>query len=404
LKKGKFRLSGFYSNHMRDANVTVVDSSSGQPRDFSSFSETGYHRLSKEILNKNVLRETRIGGNLNFRNSFLSIGFTGIKSHWSASLNPEIHPYSRFTLRGNDNLVLGIDFQALWRDLFFFGEASRSWNGGMAFLSGIQVNTNQGTLFSISVRDYQRNYQNLLSNAIGQNSSNSNEEGILFSFNAAILPRLGLSGYADVYRFPWLKYRNDNSSLGKEFQVQADFIAVKSVTMYFRFRTRYGQINDPENVKIINVPASVSKTTLRYQANWQVSSAAVLRTRVEWLQDRIGNSKPLSGYLISQTFSYKIPDRRLSVGLLYALFDTDSYNERIYAYESDVPYGYSVPAYYGKGLRCLVLAGWGPFRFLEFWVRYAHTWYSDRNIIGTGLDQISGNTKSEVEVQIRFRF
>ncbi|MCX6243508.1 MAG: helix-hairpin-helix domain-containing protein [Bacteroidetes bacterium] len=403
LKKGRFRFSGFWSNHRRDANVTVVDSISGQPSDFSTFTETGYHRLPKEILNKNVLRETRIGGNLNFRNSFLSVGLTGIRSHWSASLNPEIHPYSRFALRGKENLVLGIDLQALWRDLFFFGEASRSQNGGMAFLSGIQANA-EGVLFSLTYRNYQRNYQNLLSNAIGQNSTNSNEEGILFSFSAAILPRLGLSGYADIYRFPWLKYRNDNPSLGKEFQVQADLSAVKSVIMYLRFRTRSGQINDGENVRMVNVPASVRSTSLRYQAKWQVGSATALRTRVEWLQSRTGNAKPGSGYLISQDLSYKIQKPRISFSFLYALFDTDSYNERIYAYESDVPYGYSVPAYSGKGLRFLLLVGWNPFRFLDFWVRYAHTWYSDRNVIGTGLDQVSGNTKSEMEVQVRFRF
>jgi hypothetical protein len=41
---------------------------------------------------------------------------------------------------------------------------------------------------------------------------------------------------------------------------------------------------------------------------------------------------------------------------------------------------------------------------MDFWVRYAQTWYSDRNVIGTGLDLINGNTKSDVEVQLRIRF
>jgi hypothetical protein len=404
LKKGRFRFSGFYSYHKRDANMTVADTISGEAKYFSSFTETGYHRLPKEIAKKNVLPETLYGGNLTFRNSFLLVGFTGLKSHWNASLNPEIHPYSIYTFRGNDNMNLGIDFQLLWKDAYLFGEVSRSLNGGMAFLSGIHVNADPQLLFSLSVRDYQRNYQNLLSNAIGQNSINANEEGVLFSFAAAIAPQLGLSGYMDIYRFPWLKYRNDNPSMGKEFQVKADLTAGKFVSMYLRFRTRSGQVNNPEGTRMVNVPAGVKSFSLRYQANWQISSASVVKTRIEWLENRTGEGRPYSGYLISQDLSYKFPARKLSLSFLYTLFDTDSYNERIYAYESDVPYGYSVPAYAGRGIRCLLLAGWNPFRFLDFWVRYAHTWYSDRNIIGTGLDQISGDTKSELEIQVRLRF
>jgi hypothetical protein len=32
-------------------------------------------------------------------------------------------------------------------------------------------------------------------------------------------------------------------------------------------------------------------------------------------------------------------------------FETDSYNSRIYAYENDVLYSYSIPAFYDKGFR-----------------------------------------------------
>jgi hypothetical protein len=404
LKKAGFRLTGFFSDHRRDATSFVMDTASGEGSHFSSFNETGYHRLPKEILNRNAVREMLYGGNLNFRNTFLSIGFTGFRSQWSASTEPLVHPYSLFTFHGKENLNLGIDFQFLWKDIFLFGEVSRSRNSGMALLSGIQVNANPGLQFSVSVRDYQRNYQDLLSNAIGQNSSNANEEGILVAFSAAVARRLGLSGYLDLYRYPWLKYRNDNPSEGKEFGLQADLTPGRSVGMYLRGRYRSGQINGTGMARMVNVPVRVSSTALRYHVTWQVSGAVVLKSRFEWLRNRTGDNKPQTGYLFSQDLSCKLVRRKMTATFLYALFDTDSYNERIYAYESDVPYGYSVPAYSGKGIRCLLLAGWDPWRFLDLWVRYAHTWYADRNSIGTGPEQISGDTKSELEIQVRFRF
>jgi hypothetical protein len=404
LKKWNFRLSLFYSNHKRDANVTTPDTITGDDRSVSSFSETGYHRIPREIEDKNTLRETILGGNINFRNSFLSIGFTGFRSHWNASLESKIYPYNIYNFRGNENLNFGIDFQASIRNSYLFGECSRSRNGGMAILAGMQVDPDPRLMFSLSLRDYQRNYQDLLSDALGQNSTNANEEGILFTFNAAISPGLGLTGYADLYRFRWLKYRTDSPSHGSEYQLQSDYAAGKFIKMILRFRLRSKEINVPETSRPVNILEEVTSMTLRYQADCQVSDFLVLKSRFDWLRNRTGNLSPAFGYLLSQDLSYKLPVKHLSLTLLYALFDTDSYNERIYAYESDVLYGYSVPAYSGKGLRCYILIGWSPWRWLDLWVRYAQTWYSDRNVIGTGLDQINGKTKSEVEIQTRFRF
>lgn len=404
MKKWNYRLSLFYSNHKRDANITVADTLTGDAWSISSFSETGYHRMPRELEDKNTLRETILGGNINFRNSFLSLGITGFRSHWNASLEPRTYPYNIFTFRGKENLNFGIDIQASLKNAFLFGECSRSRNGGMAFLSGIQVNPDPRLMFSLSLRDYQSNYQDLLSNALGQNSANANEQGFLFTFNAGIAPGLGLTGYADLYRFPWLKYRTDSPSRGSEYQLQSDFTAGKFVKMYLRFRIRSKQINVPENLRPVNILEEGTTMTVRYQADWQVSDFLILKSRFEWLRNRNGNLSPANGYLLSQNLSYKLPVKHFSLIFLYALFDTDSYNERIYAYESDVLYGYSVPSYSGKGLRCFLLAAWSPFRWLDLWVRYAQTWYSDRNVISAGLDLINGNTKSEVEIQSRIRF
>ena len=280
----------------------------------------------------------------------------------------------------------------------------RSQNGGMAWLAGFQFFPDDRLNISLTGRNYQRNYQDLLSNAIGQNSAKSNEEGVQFTFNAGIAPGLGLTGYADLYRFPWLKYRTDSPSRGSEYQLQSDYTAGKFVKMYLRFRFRSKQINASENTGPVNILEEGTSMTLRYQADWQVSNFMNLKSRFEWLRNRNGNISPGYGYLLSQILSGKLPGKHFSLAFLYALFDTDSYNERIYAYESDVLYGYSVPSYSGKGLRCCLLAEWSPFRWLDLWVRYAQTWYSDRNVIGSGLDMINGNTKSEVEVQLRTRF
>jgi hypothetical protein len=404
LKGWNFRLSLFLSSHKRDANMLTADTSDRDEPSFSAFTETGYHRLPKEIDDKNSLHESIYGGNLNFRNQFLSIGITGFRSRWSAELNPKTQPYNIFNFRGRENLNVGMDFQASIKNTFVFGECSMSANGGTAFLTGIQVNPDPRLMFSLAIRDYQRNYQDLLSNAMGQNSTNSNEEGVLFTFSAGILPKLDLTGYVDLFRFPWLKYRTDDPSQGSEYQLQTDYTCSGPVKMHFRFRARSKQLNAPPDLRPVHTLEEVRSISWIYQADCQVSDALQLKSRFDLLRNRNGAASPAFGYLISQNLAFKLPKSHLTINFLYALFDTDTYNERIYAYENDVLYGYSVPAYFGKGIRYMLLLSWSPSRWFEIWAKYGQTWYSDRNTIGSGLDLINGSTKSEVELQVRLKF
>ena len=71
-------------------------------------------------------------------------------------------------------------------------------------------------------------------------------------------------------------------------------------------------------------------------------------------------------------------------------FNTGSWDSRIYMYESDVLYGFSVPALYGKGFRSYINMRYAPFQSLDLWVRFACT--------------AGGSFSCESKVQVRFRF
>ena len=85
-------------------------------------------------------------------------------------------------------------------------------------------------------------------------------------------------------------------------------------------------------------------------------------------------------------------------------FETDSYNSRMYAYEDDILYSFSIPVFYGKGYRYYFNIKYDINKKLSFWMRWSQTIYKDQNTIGTGLDQINGNTKSTLELQGIYTF
>jgi hypothetical protein len=74
---------------------------------------------------------------------------------------------------------------------------------------------------------------------------------------------------------------------------------------------------------------------------------------------------PQHGFLIYQDVVYKAAELPLQITGRFCLFDGDSYDARIYTYENDVLYVYSVPAFYNQGIRWYLMAHYTLVRGVE---------------------------------------
>lgn len=174
--------------------------------------------------------------------------------------------------------------------------------------------------------------------------------------------------------------------------------------MYGRIRTRErGASLRLESANIDQV-VNEKQQAYRYNISYKVNKSWDIDSRVEFSQYQQGELPKEFGYLIYQDVTYKSLGSPISFSLRYALFDTDSYNSRIYAYENSVLYAFAIPAYNGRGTRFYLSTKYHISRGLDLWVRYAQTYYADRNEIGSSKELITGNTKSEVIAQLRLKF
>jgi predicted porin len=95
---------------------------------------------------------------------------------------------------------------------------------------------------------------------------------------------------------------------------------------------------------------------------------------------------------------------KFSGNIRFAIFETSGFDTRVYAFENDVLYAYSVPAYQGKGIRFYVNGRYKLSRNTDLWIRYAMINYTNQETIGTGGDLIEGNKRSDIRLQLRFQF
>jgi hypothetical protein len=394
----------FFSHKKIDGNI-IDTSATGVPSTISSLQQTGYHTTAGELYDKHSVTQTITGGNVTYKSRKLNIGITAIDYQLDKNFNRAFSPYNQFEFSAKHNFNFGIDYNYVLRNFNFFGEQALSKNGGMAFINGVLVYLDERFYFTIIHRNYQRNYQNLMSNAYSQNSSSANEKGIYTGVTVRPLKNYTLLIYYDRFEFPWLKYQVNAPSYGNEYAAQLNYTPSKKVAIYVRAKVIHKQKNTSTANAIIDYPVNYNQTNYRFNISYEAAPSVKLRSRVELVNYQLQGNKTQHGYLAYQDIIYNKMGSALSLTLRYALFETDSYDTRIYAYENDVQGYYSIPSYYYRGSRFYAMVNYNITRNMELWLRYSETFYDNRNIISEGsLTEINGNTKSEVRAQMMFKF
>jgi hypothetical protein len=279
-----------------------------------------------------------------------------------------------------------------------------SKNGGKAFVNGVLISLDPRLSFTVMHRYYQRNFQNLLSNGFAESSTAANEKGVYIGLVAKPTNRTTITGYYDRFEFPWLKYQVNAPSYGNDYMAQFNYTPSKKIDMYVRIRTRDKQKNTSD-AAVIDYLVPVKQSNYRFNISYTITPSIKLKNRIELIDYKLDNNKTQKGYLVYQDIVYSKLGKPLSVTLRYALFQTDSYDARIYAYENDVPGSYSIPAYYNRGSRFYIMLDYNLTKRIELWFRYSQTVYDNKQIISEGsLTEIQGNTKSEIKAQLKFKF
>ncbi|MES2285051.1 MAG: helix-hairpin-helix domain-containing protein [Bacteroidota bacterium] len=400
----KLEATAFYSRKKIDANVSDT-LESGEIAAISSLQETGYHSSASELADKHTITQTIYGGNFAYKGRRLSLGVTAVNYSLDKKFNRALSYYNQFEFSSTQNFNIGFDYNYIFRNFNFFGEEARSQNGGMAFLNGIIISLDPRLSFTLLHRNYQRNYQNLLSNGFAESTVAANEKGTYIGIAAKPNNAITLTAYYDRFEFPWMRYQANAPSYGNDYVAQLNYTPSKKVDMYFRIRDRDKQKNTSATEAIIDYLVPLNQTNYRFNISYSIMPSVKLKNRVELIDYKLDNNKTQKGYLAYQDVTYNKIGTPLSVTLRYSLFQTDSYDSRIYAYESDMPGAYSILSNYYRGSRFYIMLDYNITRRIEIWVRYAQTYYDNKSIISEGsLTEIKGNTKSEIKAQVRFKF
>jgi hypothetical protein len=272
----------------------------------------------------------------------------------------------------------------------------------MATLNAFQWNLSTSFRSLILYRNFNRKYQALYGNAFSQGSAVRNEEGVYISLQWATVAYWKFSGFADFFRFPWLKYGVDAPSSGHEYMIQADYTGIKKTIVSARYRLKHREKNITLEHEVNVLPADQHR--LRLQITHKPSVVMSLRTTMEGniYDDKISPSG--RGWIISQNASYKKSGSPIQTDFFAAYFKTTDYNTRIFSNEKNMLYSFSIPSFYGEGVRLSAVLRYNFSKQLYIQAKAAWVHYFDRDVIGSDLEEIEGRNKIDLYAQLRWKF
>ncbi|KYP12937.1 hypothetical protein, partial [Flavihumibacter sp. CACIAM 22H1] len=399
LAKGKWETVSWVSKRKRSATLRFDGQ---EPVSFSSFSESGYHRTSTELAARNRLTEFVAGSILRYQGKGFRLNVNNLYQHYSLPWMPREEPYNQYYFRGKTSVHQSIDYTVVKKQFFLFGEIAKGGKG-WAVLQGIIASLDSKMDGTLVIRHFQPGYHSYYANALAEQAAIRNEEGIYSSVVVRPDPRWRLNFYVDFYRFPWLRFRIAAPSGGREARVQLQWQKKRSWLVYGIFRTRSGMENLSGLPTYSIVPVVQHNLRVHLEKNlpnnWHFSA----RLDQVWFKKE--------GVMQTGTGMYadlKGPVSRLGWQLAGRLhwFQTDGYSSRIYSYERDLLYSYSIPAFFDHGWR-YYLQWQGRLKpsFLgsvavKWWLRWSHTGFTNKNSSGSGWDEIQGNKRSEWKFQV----
>ena len=376
------------------ASYRAMDANLGKDGSATTIVTSGYHRTESEMEKKHNLKNTTAGGALRYHRRGLHLGLNAVYAHLNRRLSPDISVlYRRHYAQGTDFVNASIDYGYVTPKLALNGETATNGHGALATINSLSLQLANGLSLMALQRFYSYRYTSLYARSFSDGGSTQNESGIYLGLSWQPSPSLKVMAYTDYAYAPWVKYQVSQSSHSWDHLLQVSY-SRRHLTLGGRYRLRRRQRDDDDKTGLIPRNEHRGRLTLDYDG--------FLTSRTQLDLSYIDFKEGERGWMVSQSLGYTYRWLRLNGGAGY--FHTEGYDSRVYLYEQGPLYTYSMSQFQGRGLRGWLMVRAAVGKALALTGKMGWTRYFDREVIGTGYQQVDGSSMTDLDVQVRWKF
>ena len=365
----------------------------GEKDSFYSFKTDGYHRNSKELDDKNSLKESVSGLTLNFRKRIFFFGLSGGYYCFDKSFQPKNDLVNLRDFSVKNGGFFSLNWGCSEKKYGISGELAFDKNFNPALITVLGFRPLAQLKMSVLYRNYSKRYFSFLANPFRESSKISNEEGCYLGLEFSMKRFWIFEAKTDIFSFPWPSFQTKKMSSGYDFSLQNTFLISKGFSATIRFKDKNKEFKE----RIFN-RNSYLRFLLKYSSNDNFSMSEVLQWSY-FETDELFEK----GYLLSHSCLWNFQGLPLSLDLGCALFSAP-YSAAIYDYETDVRGFYALQRYYYKGARYYAVLVFKPWKFMELQTKLSQWQYFDRKTLGSGKNKINSDKRTEISFYLRLKF
>lgn len=273
----------------------------------------------------------------------------------------------------NGKAVIGANVQWNMGKVDLWGEVATSQGAtwGIAGIAGVRYTPVSDVNLLGIYRYYSADYDNIYANALCSWSHIRDEHGGYLGIEYNRLKDWQLSAFGDVWK------------TGFETMAQADFIPQKHYRMHTRFRVKRKDEKDTYSLRW-NMVYTFGQWQMKTQADGNLVQA-----KGAWTY----------GWSVLQDVEYRFADVPIVLQLRAQAFDAREWNNRVYIYENDVLYAYSIPFVYGLGGRFWLNARYKINDTFAMYLRVSETVYQR----AWAWEHNKKSTRTDVHVLLRVK-
>ncbi len=395
-QNGPWQGTLFVSATSRDASMEADSTGPGPPRlGVRTLITTGVHATPGDLEHRGALREYNTGINLTRSGEVLRLSLTGLGTRYGAPFLPGEKEYQRYEFSGSGCVQASLSYTLLCGRWWLFGAYALARGGACAWLQGVQVRLGGSAHATLLSRSFSPDYYAPYGNTFTQGTTLSNERGFLLGFEFPLGRRWWMKASADMFAFPRARSTVSSPSGGYEILLRAEFSSRQSDRLGIQWR------EERKVREFSGIPGEVVQSSLRLDLERELSPFFRYQLRLEGklVKKPPGSSR---GVYLGQDLRAGRSGMPLQGSLRLAFFDTRDYDARIYAYEQDLLYQFTVPAFFDRGVRVYIQVYWSMSRKASLRFKCSRTFWPGRGQSATeGLSD--KNTRTEVRVQFVFK-
>jgi hypothetical protein len=358
----------FMSKNHSDATLGSLSGSSFNY--IENLYTAGIHNTPSYLNKKDAVSQSAFGINLSYNMSGLKIGIVMSENRFSLPFyNPGSDPAGIYDFTGDRNTIYTIYYNCFIKNILFYGEFSVNNNQKLAAIQGISFRPSDRLSFNFLLRLYNPGYTSFYGNGPGSSSKSTNERGILGNFSYEAAKHLFISGGVELKSIPWLKYRCSGPTQSTRKELRVRFLPKENLTFETSYNYRMSMVDYSEKNGIPDQKEMISRT-LKGSVRYSYSDNLTLGLRVDY---KIAAPSGGKGTLLMQDLIFRFRKYPVAVWFRYCIFKTDDWDSRLYTYENDLLYSFSIPALSGEGSRSYLMIKWDIGKAAEFRIKYGMT-------------------------------